>query len=92
MSADNGIYIAKFPEGYRVVHAQAIENVDYYPEGSFERRQELWRYFGGAKVHPTLDDAYAEARELAMEWEYLEYGICEIGDYESFGDDQAFRA
>ena len=27
MSADNGIYIAKFPEGYRVAYAAAIEKM-----------------------------------------------------------------
>lgn len=39
MSADNGIYIGKFPTGpstyeYRVAHAQNIEDVgdDYYPD------------------------------------------------------------
>lgn len=34
MSADNGIYIAKFPNGYKVAYAMAIENVDYFPKGS----------------------------------------------------------
>ena len=27
MSADNGIYVAQFPDGYRVIHAQAIDNL-----------------------------------------------------------------
>ncbi len=39
MSADNGIYIAKFPEGWRVIHAQAIENINYYPKGSAKRKK-----------------------------------------------------
>jgi hypothetical protein len=33
MSADNGIYIAKFPDGFRVAYSSAIENVDYYRKG-----------------------------------------------------------
>ena len=41
MSADNGIYIAKFPDGFRVAYALAIENTTYYPEGSKERQEIL---------------------------------------------------
>jgi hypothetical protein len=45
MSADNGIYIAKFKDGYRVTHAQAIENVDYYKVGTKEYLETLKDYF-----------------------------------------------
>jgi len=48
MSADTGIYIAKFPDGYRVTRVvQCIENIDYFPEGTPERKRELRDYFGG---------------------------------------------
>ena len=30
MSADNGIYILQTKDGYRVVHAQAIENINWW--------------------------------------------------------------
>lgn len=30
MSADNGIYILKSKDGYRVIHAQAIENIYWW--------------------------------------------------------------
>lgn len=91
MSADNGIYIAKFPDGYRVAHAAAIDNLDYYPEGSEERKQVLKDYFGDAKVFQTHEEAYSEAKRIEKEWVkddedfcFLEYGICTIGEYEDF--------
>lgn len=84
MSADNWIYIAKFPDGYRVAHAMAIENVDYYPENSIDRKIVLKGYFGKSKVHTTIESAVNAAKEIeAKEW-WTEYWICEIGEYESF--------
>lgn len=32
MSADNGIYILKTKDGYRVAHRQAIDNLYYHPQ------------------------------------------------------------
>ena len=90
MSADNGIYIAEFPDGFRVIHAQAIENVDYYPEGSENRRKELERYFGKSELYDSEESALEKAKELAKEileddfCPVLEYGICFIGKYENF--------
>lgn len=90
MSADNGIYIAKFPDGYRVSYASAIENIDYYPEKSENRKKVLKEYFGDSKVYETEIDALAEAREIEKsflddeDFCYLEYGICFLGEYESF--------
>lgn len=89
MSADNGIYIAKFPDGYRVCEAQAIENIDYYPEGSDERKQELKNYFGESKIYETKDEALLAGHKIEEEiansdWPILEYGVCYIGEYESF--------
>jgi hypothetical protein len=90
MSADNGIYIAKFPDGYRVSYASTIENIDYYPEGSKNRKMVLKEYFGDSKVYETEIDALAEAREIEKglledeDFYYIEYGICFLGEYESF--------
>ena len=89
MSADNGIYIGHFPDGWRVTHAQAIENIDYYPEGSAERKQELKEYFGKSKLYPSLDEAYQKALEIESEianseFPILEYGICILGKLEAF--------
>jgi hypothetical protein len=90
MSADNGIYVAKFPDGYRVAYAQCIENVDYFPEGSQERKHELGIYFGGSKLFnrdiEAFDEAYRMYKEFIKNDDFgiLEYGIQFIGEYESF--------
>ncbi len=88
MSADNGIYIAQFPDGYRVVHTSAIENIDFYPEGSIERKQMLKDYFGESEVFVNYRYAYEHAlilNEKLNEMDvFLEYGILSLGEYESF--------
>jgi len=81
MSADNGIYIGKFPRTdggieYRVVHAQAIDNVDY---GDTEH-QDLYRvlYFGKAPVFSDADSAWEVARICSKNYDILEYGVSEL--------------
>lgn len=86
MSADNGIYIAKFPDGYRVCHGQAIENIDYYPAGSKERKVTLKTYFGTSELFAERIPAILAAHEMAKGYEILEYGICEIGECEAFDE------
>lgn len=89
MSADNGIYIAKFPDGYRVAHLQAIENIDYYPTRSAERKAKLKEYFGASPIFTEIRLVYEYAFKLQMEIltdpdGELEYGIQLLGEYESF--------
>lgn len=96
MSADNGIYIAKFPDGYRVAYAMAIENIDYYPPGSKHRKNELKHYFGNSLVLEKQEEAEKYAFKIYHEMEkdeiengmfgyfILEYGIRYIGEYEAF--------
>lgn len=89
MSADNGIYIAEFSDGFRVIEAQGIKNIDYYPKGSKERKQVLKDYFRDSKVYPTIGEAIVRAHELYDEvmncaYPILEYGINFIGKYEDF--------
>ena len=84
MSADNGIYIAKFPDGYRVCYGQAIGNVDYYPAGSKERKAELRAYFGWSHIYSDRRDAIMAAHDMAAGCEVLEYGVRELGEYEAF--------
>lgn len=84
MSADNGIYIAQFQDGYRVAHAQAIENIDYYSEGDPERIKVIKQYFGKSEVYDTIDKAIDRANEIhqeVMEGPYpvVEYGIGLLG-------------
>jgi hypothetical protein len=84
MSADNGIYIVEFPDGFRVAHCQAIENIDYYPEGSKERKEMLKSYFGKSKVYKKFKKANKKAWKMAQDYTILEYGIAFLGEYESF--------
>lgn len=82
MSADNGIYIAEFSDGFRVIHARAIDNLGFFPIGSPAEEEEWKRYFGDAKKFETIEDAQRYAFELADEvqqWGYLEYGINYLG-------------
>ena len=90
MSADNGIYIGHFPDGYRVIHAQAIENCDDHKEFP----QELTDasrvvYYGKSPLFVSRDEVWNEARRIydsmraddnADGWLpfVLEYGISEI--------------
>ena len=50
MSGDNGIYIAEFPDGFRVIHAQAIENLAYFEEGTKAWKDEIRTYFKDTKL------------------------------------------
>ena len=90
MSADNGVYIAKFPDGYRVAYSHNIEDVDYFPVGSQERKNVLKEKFGKSTIFATKSEAFDEAKRIEADLEndddfyILEYGICSIGEYESF--------
>jgi hypothetical protein len=84
LSADNGIYIVKFPDGYRVAHAQAIDNIDYFPEGTEERKEQLKAYFGGSKVYKTKGKAVIQAFKIEEETAFLEYGVRFLGKREAF--------
>ncbi len=80
MSADNGIYIAKFTDGFRVIHALAIDNLTYYPENSWEYNEEIKNYFHNAKRFDTEDEAVKFAWEYSKTFDILEYGICDLGN------------
>jgi hypothetical protein len=86
MSSDTGIYVAEFPEGFRVTKVVGnIDNIDFFPVGSKGRKKELKAFFGKSEVYPTLDEALKKSQEILNEWDdYTEYGICFIGKYERF--------
>jgi hypothetical protein len=91
MSADNGIYIAKFPDGWRVIHAQAIDNINYHPKGSKAYFETLNQYFGGAMLYPVEDDAWKFARQLLKQYSYVEYGIQYIDELPSLKPKKRLR-
>jgi len=80
MSADNGIYIMKFLDGYRVCHGMAIERLTFYKEGTPEWVEEHRAYFGKSEVYLTKEDAILKAHEMANDYPILEYGVCYSGE------------
>lgn len=81
MSADNGIYIGKFPleDGgfeYRVIHAQNIEDCDYGDDlGLQDLTRVVYYKSSQAAIFHNEDYAWRWARELSKDYEILEYGI-----------------
>lgn len=61
MSADNGIYILKTKDGYRVLHSQAIENIywhwndDRMYDDKFEEDYFRMSYDERKAKYPTID-------------------------------------
>ena len=88
MSADNGIYILKsYGSEYRVKHCQGIDNI----YGKFDDETFRWEgdeemileYFADAPVYSTLEEALDKASEMEYDYDYLEYGICVVTDFEN---------
>lgn len=103
MSADNGIYIAKFPVDdsyfeYRVVEAQNIE--DCFPnEATPENVTDatVVKVFGNCKVFMSENKAHAHAQKLydkvmASECPIVEYGVCGIEFKKPIADMSICRA
>lgn len=88
MSADNGIYIAKFPDGYRFAYYLSIDNIDFYPEGSKQRKKELKKCFGNcepiADEKTAIDEAFKLYDEICHDGSFIEHGVSLIGEYEQF--------
>lgn len=94
MSADNGIYIGKFPKTtniqdgfeFRVIHAQAIDNISLFPDGYEQKEQEfkgenprsIVEYFGQTEI---LDELSAQQKAFKMEQEILNDDYCPILEY-----------
>lgn len=76
MSADNGIYILKAKDQFRVVHAQAIENV--YGDCSYSNNilnpLEVVRIWGNCRYTRHLLKAMTIAVSMDREYQ-TEYGI-----------------
>jgi hypothetical protein len=87
MSSNDGIYILQTqgPE-YRIVYAQAIDNI----YGDFDDKENRWKgnpesildTFGASDVYTDLEKAWDQAMLMAEEYEWLEDGVCLIRDFE----------
>lgn len=79
MSADNGIYIAKFKKGdgyeFRVAYCFAIDSCE-----AGDEMADVYRvlYFGNAPVFSNQNEATGYANLKAAEHDYLEYGVSSI--------------
>ena len=90
MSSDNGIYILHTRDGYRVAHANAIENLWWNEKANtyteFPNPDMIYDYFYNAKCHKDLHDAMEEAfgiynQILHSDYPILEYGIQIIEEF-----------
>jgi len=78
MSADNGIYILKTKDQYRVIHAQAIENLYYShinPYNSELVPTRIIEYYGDCRHTRDFDKAMKIATVMERRSGYTEYGI-----------------
>ena len=78
MSADNGIYIHKFRNGWAVTHTQAIENI-YWERGNKKYNYKtLNEYFKNAPRFKTREEALVYAMDYYNKLEICEYGVSEV--------------
>ncbi len=78
MGADNGIYILKTKDQYRVIHAQAIENLYYShinPYNSELVPTRIIEHYGDCRYTRDFDKAMKVATAMERRSGYTEYGI-----------------
>lgn len=95
MSSDNGIYILRTLRTrrikgacsiksephyvYRVAHAQAIDNFDWYEQNQPYNlgfyMQTIW---GSSEVFESRNAALRYAHSIERRYDILEYGVCEL--------------
>lgn len=79
MSADNGVYILETRDQYRVIHAQAIENLYWCQverkSTDFLISTRLVEYFGNVRYTRNKETAHRIANAIARKTPILEYGI-----------------
>ena len=83
MSADNGVYIHRFRNGWRVAEGQAVENIYWNARkkemGEAYNHKALRDYFSNSPLFKTEEDAWRYAQRLYKlimdEFGIVEYGI-----------------
>lgn len=86
MSADNGIYYAKFADGYRATYWFAIDNINFYIEGSIGWYLTLREYFWDAQVYQTKNDLLIYLDKLEKKVWWTEYGTIDLWDFSMYPD------
>lgn len=74
MSANDGIYIIKMDDGYRVSHAHNIETI--YHSNRKTVSEYISYVFGNCRPFKTKLGAMEEAFRIHKKHDYTEYGIC----------------
>lgn len=76
MSADNTIAIMEFPDGFRVAHCQAVEDICDQPDFPNKLTDAYRRLiFDKCFAHEDAASVWEVACALEKEIEYVEYGI-----------------
>ena len=79
MSADNGVYLKQFSDGWRVAEFTNVEELDSYGLPGSEGWKVIHAYmFRDTVAFQDYKAALAHAAKLASECAVLEYGICEL--------------
>lgn len=80
MSADNGIYIAKFSDGeHRVIHGMAIDNLNWNQDGSSDfNPASIYEYYKNAA---PMTKSQARSKAFLMETDVLTDDFCPILEY-----------
>ena len=83
MSADNGVYIAGFSDGFRVAEAAAISNISY-PHYKHPRALSYqYRIFQTSPNYDTFEDAEEAAISIYdTASHFIEYGICKTRSFD----------
>ncbi len=85
MSIDDTIIIAEFPDGFRVEHVQAADNLTYFKKGSKDWHETLDEFFGESEVL-TKEDAEKKAnileKKALKDYGFTEYGVCDFGFFD----------
>lgn len=78
MSADNGIYILKCKDQYRVIYAHAIENLWWTPLSPGNDKfvsTRLVEYYGNSRYTRDAEIAMKVATAMEKNYGWTEYGI-----------------
>ena len=81
----SGVYVLKTSDGYRVAYSRLIEDIyGYFDDETIGYRpcgSAIARKFGNATVFADAESAREYARELSVNYDYLDDGITFIEDY-----------
>jgi hypothetical protein len=75
MSADNGVYISQWQDGFRVATFTNVSDIEYAPIKTAYGQAVWWNRFKDSPVYKTSIEAYKAAVEIFNSLSVCEYGI-----------------